>query len=174
MSILLTTLNEFGLHLVNNLLFLLTHRLTQGITLTTSKVCQLARKQHHLFLINCNAISILQVFLHTRKVIGNLLPTRLASNKSRDIVHGPRSIEGIHGNKILKYRGLQLPQVSLHTLRLKLECTNRPTLLIQLICLRVIHRDIIQININAPCQLDISHSFLQLRQSLQTQKVHLD
>ena len=39
-SVLLSTLNEFGFHGINNVLLLFTHCLTQGITLTTGKVCQ--------------------------------------------------------------------------------------------------------------------------------------
>ena len=40
-TILLATLHEFGLHGIDDILFLLTHGLTQGVTLATGEVGQL-------------------------------------------------------------------------------------------------------------------------------------
>ena len=42
MPVLDTAFDKLRFHLVNDVLFLLTHRLTQRITLTSREVCQLA------------------------------------------------------------------------------------------------------------------------------------
>ena len=174
MAILLSTLNELGLHRINNILLLLTHRLTEGITLTSCEVSQLTRQQHHLLLINGNAIGILQVFLHARDIILDLLTAILTGDERGNIIHRAWTIEGIHGNQILEHRGMELTQILLHTSRLELERSDGLSLLIEFVCLGVIDRNRIQVYVNASRTFDIRTSLLQLGKRLQTQEVHLD
>ena len=49
---------ELRFHLVYNGFLLFSHRLTQSIAFATRKVSKLTTKQHHLLLINRNAIRI--------------------------------------------------------------------------------------------------------------------
>ena len=130
MTVLLATLDELRLHGVDNVLLLLTHRLTQGVALTTGKVGQQTRQQHHLLLINGNAVGILQIFLHHRNIIGDRFFTVLTTYELRNVAHRSRTVQGVHGDEVFKDGGLQLAQVFLHTSRLKLECADGAALLV--------------------------------------------
>ena len=147
MTIFLTLLDELRLHRIYNILLLLTHRLTQGIRLTTSKVGKLTGKKHHLLLIDRDTIRILQILFHTWNIILDFFLSVLSGNKRWDIIHRSRTIERIHRNQVFKDRRLQLAQILLHTRRLKLESTNGLTTLIEFISQRIINRYCIQINI---------------------------
>ena len=122
-------------HLVDQLL---THRLTQGITLATGKVGQQTRQQHDLLLIDRNAVGVFQVTLHHGNVIFDLLTSLFAGDERGDVVHRSRPIEGIHGDQVLKFRGLKLFQVFLHTGGLKLERTGGASFAIELIGGRIL------------------------------------
>ena len=98
-TVLLTALDELGFHGVDDILFLLTHRLTEGVALTTGEVGQQSRQQHHLLLIDRNTISILQVFLHDGDIVGNLFVAMLTTDELRDITHRSRSVEGVHSDE---------------------------------------------------------------------------
>ena len=174
MTVLLAPLNELRLHGVDNILFLLTHRLTQGITLTTGEVGQLTREQHHLLLIDGDAVSVFQVLLHTGNVVLDFLAAILTGNETRYIVHRPRTVESVHSYEVLKHRWVQLAQVFLHACRLKLERADGTALLVQLIGLGVVDGNGVKIDIDAAVQLDIGAGLLQLRQGLQSKEVHLD
>ena len=173
-AVFLAALNEFRLHRVDNILLLLTHRLTQGITLTSGEISQLSGEQHHLLLIHGNTIGIFQVFFHAGDIVFNLFTAVLSGNERRDIVHRSWTIEGIHGDKVLKDGRMQFTQVFLHTVRLKLEGTDGTALLIEFVCLGIVNGDSVEIDLYAPRTLDVSTCLLQLRQRLQPQEVHLD
>ena len=69
---------------------------------------------------------------------------------------------------------MQLAQVFLHTIRLKLESTDGTALLVEFVGLRVVDRDVVKINVNAACLLDDSTALLHLRKRLQSEEVHLN
>ena len=123
----LSARNEFRLHVIQFIPQLFTHRLTQSIGFATGEVRQQTGQKHDLLLIDSNTVCILQVFLHNRNIILDRLASPLTVDEIRDIVHRPRTIEGIHGNQVLKRTGLQLTQIFLHTGRFKLECTDSPS-----------------------------------------------
>ncbi len=101
-TISLTTINELGVHVVKLFYKLFTHCLSQCITLATRKVCNFTREQHDLLLVDGNAVCILQVFFHTRKVVGNWLVTMFTGYEGRNILHRSRTVQRIHGDKVLK------------------------------------------------------------------------
>ena len=173
-AVLLAALNEFGLHGVDDILFLFTHRLTQGITLTTRKICQLAREQHHLLLIDGNAVGVLQIFLHAGNRVGDRFQTVLTLDEVGDVIHRSRTVEGIHGDEVLKHRGMQLAQVFLHTCRLKLEGADGAAFLVEFEGLGVVDGDVVEVDVDISRQLDIGTGLFQLRKGLQSQEVHLD
>ena len=173
-SILLATLDELGLHGIYDFYLFLTHGLTQGITLTTGEVGQLSRKKHHLLLVNGDSVGIFQIFLHTGDGIGNLFPSVLTVDELRNILHRPWTIEGIHGYQVFEHSRFEFTQIFLHAIRLKLESTNRTSLLIEFKSLGVVNRNMIQIDLNTSCLLDNSTSLFHLRQRLQSQEVHLN
>ena len=170
----LSTLDEFGFHGVNDVFLLLTHRLTQGIALTTGEVGQLARQQHHLLLIDSDAISILQILLHTRNIVLDLLFTVLTGNERGDVIHRAWTVEGIHGDEVFKHRGMQLTQVFLHTVRLELEGTDGTPLLVEFEGFGVVDGNVIEVYVDATCLLDDGTALLHLRKRLQSKEVHLD
>ena len=174
MSILLSSIDELRLELVQLVLLLLTHRLTQGITLASGEVSQQTRQQHHLLLIDRNSVGVFQVFFHHRDVVFNRLPTQFSIDEIGNIIHRTWSIEGIHGNEVLKHVWLEFPQVFLHTRRFKLERSNGASVAIELISGRVFNIQAIYIHSNAQTVLDIFHGFFQDGQGFQSKEVHLD
>ena len=174
MAVFLASFEEERLHLVYDLLLFLTHGLTQGIALSTCEVGQLTREKHHLLLIDGDAIGVLEVFLHAGNVIGDRLLTILTGNERGDIVHRSRTVEGIHSDQVLKDRRLELTQIFLHTGRLKLESTDGAALLIELIGEVIVDRDVVEVDDIACCLLDDLAGFLELRERLESEEVHLD
>ena len=172
--ILLSAGDKLRLHMVQLIAQLLTHSLTQGIALASGKVSQKAREKHHLLLIDRNAVGVLQVLLHDGDVILDGLAAPFAVNEVRNVVHRSRTVEGIHGDEVLKRAGLQLTQILLHTGRFKLEGTNGTSLTVELIGLRVIDGDGININHLSRVKSHILHGLLDDGERLQPQEVHLD
>lgn len=80
---------KIALHLVQHVLFLFPHRLSQRIGLPFGKSGQLLREQHHLLLVNRDAVGILEVFLHIRQIVGDRFPAVLTRDEVRDIFHRP-------------------------------------------------------------------------------------
>jgi len=173
-AVLLSLLDKLRLHRIYDGLFLLTHRLTQGIRLASGEAGKLTGKKHHLLLIDRNAVGILQILLHTRDIVGNLLLAVLAGNKVRDVIHRSRTVEGVHGDEVLEHRRLQLTEILLHTRRLELEGSDGLTALIELIGQFVIDRDGIEVNDIARSLLDNLACLLHLGEGLQAQEVHLN
>ena len=173
-AVLLSLLDELRLHRIYDSLFLLTHRLTQRIRLTSGEARQLTGKKHHLLLIDRDAVGILQILLHTRDIVGNRLLAVLAGNEVRNVIHRSRTVEGVHGDEVLEYRRLQLTEILLHTRRLELEGSDGLTALIELIGQLVIDRDGIEVNDIARSLLDNLACLLHLGEGLQAQEVHLN
>ena len=126
-SVLLSASNELRLHMIQLVAQFLTHCLTQGIGLTTGKVCQQTGQKHHLLLIDGNAVGIFQIFLHDGNIILDRLASPFTVDEVRDIVHRSRTIKSIHGNQVLESTWLQLAQVFLHAGGLELEGTDSPS-----------------------------------------------
>ena len=172
--VLLSALDELGLHLVYDVLLLLTHGLTQGVRLTTGEVGQLAREEHHLLLVYGDTVGVLEVLLHTGNVVLNGLAAVLTVNEVGDVVHRTRTVQRVHGDEVLEGRGLQLAQVLLHTGRLELERTDGLAFAIELVGLGVINGYGVNVDIDAKALLDVGHGLLDDGEGLQSQEVHLD
>ena len=98
----------------------------------------------------------------------------LAPDELRDVGHRSRTIEGIHSDEVLEDRRLQLAQVFPHAVRLELEGADGASLLIELIGLGVVEGDVVEVDVDASCELDVGTSLLQLGEGLQSEEVHLD
>ena len=105
-SVLASAFNEFGFHVIQLVTQLFTHRLTQGIRLTTGEVGQQTGQKHHLLLIYRNTVCIFQILLHNGNIILNRFPPMLTVDKVRDVIHRPRTVEGVHRNQVLESRRL--------------------------------------------------------------------
>ena len=162
-TICLALLNELRLHLVNDVFLLLTHRLTQSITLATGEVCQQTRQEHHLFLIHGDTVGVLQIFLHDRNIIGDERRIMFTLDEVGNVVHWTWTIQCVHSDQVFKHRWVKFTQVFLHTSRFKLECTHGLSSLVELICEFVVDRNGVDVNINASRKFHILHRLLQLR-----------
>ena len=123
-AVLAAALDELGLQVIQFVLELLTHGLAQRVRLAAGEASQKARQQHDLLLIYRDAVGILQVFLHQVYVVDNGFTAVLAVDEVGNVIHRPRTVEGVHGDQILEGRGFQLAQVFLHAGRLELERTD--------------------------------------------------
>lgn len=98
----------------------------------------------------------------------------LAGDELRYVFHRSRTIKSVHGDEVFERRGMQLPQIFLHTGGLELECTGCLSVAIQFISLGVLQTDMVDIQIMSGSQFHVLDRFLDDGQGLQTQEVHLD
>ena len=120
-----TSLQEFGVHGIQVGFEFFTHCFPQLIRLTFGKTRQFLRQQHHLLLVNGDAVSILQVFFAVGYIVGDGLPAVFARNKVGDVFQGPRTVKGVHRNQVLEGGGHQFLHVLLHPRTFILEDTDR-------------------------------------------------
>ena len=173
-AVLLSTADELGLHVVQLVAQLFSHGLTQGVALAAGKVGQQAREEHHLLLIDRDAIGILEVLLHDGDIVLNGLTAPLAVDEVGDVIHRSRAVEGVHGDEVLEGAGLQLAQVLLHTGRLELEGADGASLAVELVGGRVVNGDGIDINHLSGMEAHVLHRLLDDGEGLEAQEVHLD
>ena len=173
-AILRTLLEELRLHGVDDGFLLLTHGLTQGIALASGETGKLPGQEHHLLLVDRDAIGVLQVFLHAGDVVLDEARVFLSRDELGDVVHRSGAVEGVHGDEVLKDGGMQLLQVLLHAGRLKLERADGAALLIELVGELVVEGDVVEVDDVAGGLLDDLAGLLELRQRLQSEEVHLD
>ena len=102
MSVFLPLLDEFGLQVVQLVLQLFTHGLSEGVAFASGEAGQLSAQEHHLLLVDGDSVGVLQVFFHLGKVVLDRLDSELAVNEVRDVVHRARTVEGVHRNQVLK------------------------------------------------------------------------
>ena len=166
--------NELGFQGIQLVFQLLTHGFTQCVGLATREVGQQSRQQHHLLLIDGDAVGVLQVLLHDGDVVLDFLASLLTVDELRNVVHRAGTIEGVHSDKILKRRGLQLAQVLLHTAGFKLECAHRVAIAIELVGQRVIQRNVVNIHLHPLGFLDVRDRLLEDGEGGKSEEVHLD
>ena len=91
-----------------------------------------------------------------------------------DVVHRPWTIEGVHRDEVLEGRGLQLAQVLLHPSGFELEGPDGLPLGVELVGLGIINRDLVNVDLDAAALLDVQQGFLDDREGLEPEEVHLD
>ena len=96
---------------------LLAHGLAQNVGLSQRKAGHLAGDLHHLFLVDDDAIGLLENLLQDRVRIAHLDQALLALDKVRDHVHRARAVERVQGDQILEALRLQAAQFRLHARR---------------------------------------------------------
>ena len=97
--------DKFRLHGIDDVFLLLTHCLTQGVTLAAGEIGELAAKKHHLLLIHGDSVGVLEVLLHARDVVGDGGFAVFTCDEVWDFIHRTRTIKGVHGYKVLELRG---------------------------------------------------------------------
>lgn len=120
-GIVFTTFDEFAFQFRQQFELLFTHSFTEGIRLAPGEQSQGPGLEHYLFLVDGNAVSVFQVGLHHRMVVFNGFFAVFAPDEGRDILHRPRTIQGVHGYQVLETVGLEGAEVFFHSGRLELE-----------------------------------------------------
>ena len=173
-AVFLAAVDEFRLHLIDEGLYLLTHRLSQGVAFASGEVGQFSRQQHHLFLIDGDAVGVFQKFLHHGNVVFDFLLTVFSGDETGNFIHRTGSVECVHGNEVLENCRFQFAKIFLHSGRFKLESADGASLLIEFEGFGIVHRNVVEVDVDAVPLFDDGASFFQLRQRFQTQKIHLD
>ena len=174
MSVLCTSFDKEALEAVQHVLELLTHGLTERICLTSGEVGKLTRQKHHLLLIYCDTVCVLECLLHVRKVIHDRLTALLTLYEVRNIVHRARTIEGVHRNEVFETCRLELDKPLLHTRRLELEYAGSVSTAVKLVCKWVFDIDLLYVEFDAVALLDVCLALLYDRQCSKSKEVHLE
>ena len=96
----------------------------------------------------------------------------LAGNEVGDILHGPGAVERVHGYEVLERARLQFAQVALHAGGLELERAYRSSGAVQGVCLGVVERDVVDVDVDAVCLLDVGDGLFYDGQRFETKEVH--
>ena len=174
MSVCHSTLDELRMQLVQHSLDFLTHSLSQGVGLASGEPCQLARQKHHLLLVYGHSVGVVEVFLHLWKVVFYGLRTLFSGHELRNIVHRPRTVEGIHRNQVLKSGRLEFLQPFLHTRRLELEYARGVSASVKFVGRLVVNRDFLYVYVDSVAFFDAFEALLDDGQCPQSEEVHLE
>ena len=128
----------------------LAHGLAEVVAFAASETCEETREEHHLLLIDGDAVSVLEIRLHDGDVVFDFFAALFAVDEVGNFVHRPRAVEGIHGNEVLECLWVEVAEVGLHSGRLELECACRAAFAVELISFLVVERYIVDVNVNTP------------------------
>ena len=174
MAVLHPLAHEFHLELRHLVNLLLAHGLAEHVAFSSGEVGEEARQEHHLLLIDRDAVGLLQILLHDGDVVGNRLLAVLTRYERRNVVHRPRPVEGVHGYEVLEFARLELAQRVLHPLRLKLERGGGVSVAVELEGGGVIERYVVDVEVYAAVALDVLEGLLDDGERLEAEEVHLD
>jgi len=173
-AIFFATVDEFhlqGRHFIDEFF---SHGFAELIGLSPCKPCQVAAQKHDLLLIHRNSVGFLQAFFHDGKRIVDGFAAVFTVYELGDVLHRTRSIQGIHGDKVLELGGLQFFKVFLHPVGFELESTHSKAFTKQFVGFHIIDGNSIDINILCFRFFDVRERFFDDRQGFQPQEVHFD
>ncbi len=98
------TVNELLLHFGQNIALFLTDGFAQRVGLTAGETAHILSNLHNLFLVNHNAVGWFQGRPHNFVQVFNFTLTMFAGDKIFNPLHWPRTVQGIHGNQVIKLR----------------------------------------------------------------------
>jgi len=174
-AVLHAPVHELLPRLLHHLRRLLAHRLAQRVGRGQREAGHLVRDPHDLFLINANPVSVLEDRLQLRMLIFDL---ELPVPAPDEVVHHPGAqrpgAEQRHQrDQILEPLGLQLADQVPHPARLQLENSGAFPGGQHGVGLRVIHRDLVEVERDPPLMTDQLGGLVEHRQRPQPQEVHL-
>ena len=120
-----TTAMKFFLQLRHRVQLLFPHRFAKHVGLAARELPELAGKQHDLFLINRDPVSVFEIALHQRMVIHDRFLAVFAANKLRNVFHRTRTIQRIHGDEILETIRTEQAQIFFHAAGFELKKPRR-------------------------------------------------
>ena len=176
-------LDELLLQLRHDVHELLAHRLAELVRLAAREAGEVAREQHHLFLIDRDAVRVLEARLHLRVVVGDGLAALLAVDEVGDVAHGARTVQRVHGDEVRQLLGLQLHEVLLHARRFELEESGRLAAAEELVGLLVVVGNLVRVELACLVANLLRHARIVLPEKrdallldgkrLQSEEVHL-
>jgi len=84
--------DEFVFQFIHLVYHFFTHRFAEGVAFASRKVCQQAREEHDLFLIDCNPVCVFEIFFHFGNIVVDFLFALFAGDEGGDIVHRARPV----------------------------------------------------------------------------------
>ncbi len=166
-------LEEFRLELCHLFRHLLSHDTADVVSATQRVATQNLGKLHHLFLVHDNAVRFAKHLFQVRMVAVNLFLAVLTGNEVRNLVNRPRSVQGVHSDKVKDSSRLQLAQVLLHTRRFELEHRRRKALAQKFERRLVINRNLVHHKLDVAVLFDHLHRILNDGQVDKPKEVHL-
>ena len=164
--------HELVLERVQDVDLLLSHGLAELVRLALGEVGQLLRQEHDLLLIDGHAVGVVEVLLHLREVVLDLFEPQFPVDEGRDVIHRPRTVEGVHCDEILEAFRMQLLQPGLHALGFKLEDAGGIAASVQLVGRLVIDRDGLDVDILPGPFLDEVQALVDDGQGDEPEEVH--
>ncbi len=172
-ALFLGALDETRALAVHLLLLLLAHRTAQQIRLAERVTGKDLRDLHHLFLVDDDAVSLLQRSLERRMEIVRRRQALLALDIGRDVLHRTGAIEGHERNDVLEAVRLHRAQCLAHAGRFKLEHADGRALAEHCKGLFVIERQIVRVDVAAGVA-DETRSPVDDRQRLEAEEIEFD
>ena len=167
-------LDERLLHRPQDRRLLLADRVAQRVRLGPREAAQGHGRGHDVLLVDEDAVRPVQERLEQRVEVDDRLLAVLAPDVGRDVVHRPRAVERHHGREVVHRGRLQLADVAAHARRLELEHAGRLARREQLEGLRVVERDVVEVDRDAAVLRDQVHGLAQDREVGQAQEVELE
>jgi len=162
-----------GLHL---LFVFFTHGAAQFVRLPQGEAGQVAGQPHDLLLIRDDAVGLFEDRLHLRQFVLDLdaamFPVDVVVNNAATQRSGP--VQRVEGDQVFQALRLRFPQRLAHARAFKLEHAVCLAVGKQLIRLRVVHRQMVEVHHIAGGFLDVLDGIIQQRQGAQTEEVHLE
>ena len=156
--------------------FFLPHRLAQQVGFAQREAGEHARDAHHLFLIRNDAVRVGEDRLEFLHLVAHLHLAVLAGDEVVDHPAAQRAgtIERVQRDEIVEALRLGLAQNVAHTRTFKLEDTVGLTVGKDLIRLRIVERNRIEIDDRAGRRADFLDRIVQQRERAETEEVHLE
>ena len=173
MSVLYATLDELVIERLQHVQLLLAHSLAELVGLALRESCHFLGDSHHLFLIDGDPVGLVQELGHHGQVEADFLFTPFPGDERRDVVHGARTVEGVHGDEVLEPLRMQPLQPLLHAGRFELEDALRVSARIKSIGFRVVDGDFLYVDIHSVALFDKRQAFLYDRKRPEPQEIHL-
>ena len=129
--------------------------------------------KQHLFLVDNHPVGLLKDTGQGRIRVTDRLKAMFGLDKGRDVLHRPRAVEGYHGSNITEGGWLKLFDVAAHTRPLQLEDAGSFAIGEQLKGLGIVHREMVEVNLDTPVLIDNLFCLTQDSEVSQTEEVHL-
>ena len=167
--------HELALLRAQDIRLLLADGVAQGVRLGTREAAQRDGGGHDVLLVDEDAVRLLHERLQQRVEVGHGLLAVLPPDVRRDVVHRPGPEERHHRREVVDRRRPQLPDIATHARGLQLEHARRLARGQQLERLRVIERDVVDVDaLAAPLLEDEVDRLAQDGQVRQAQEVELE